>query len=225
MDKIQPREHINILNLPPNIHALLIKANICYLDEIKKMSTADLLNIEGFGGRKIQLLKSALHKNRVYLSDERAYRCDEIASQNELLISIERLNLSNRAVNVLQRAGIKNLLELISKKSSLIASYSGAGKKTYKEIVDCVHSLGLCFDDEVNDSSLTNQCCINEYIEKQNSKLELLKRKKELLKIKKIKLLEELDSINDQCDLIQRDINAIVYELDGFNKVLVKKID
>ncbi len=59
--------------------------------------------------------------------------------------SIEELNLSVRAYNCLKRDGIATVEELLEKTEDEVVKIRNLGKKSFKELVDKVHKLGLSF--------------------------------------------------------------------------------
>lgn len=61
---------------------------------------------------------------------------------------IEELNLSVRAYNCLKRDGITTVEELLEKTEDEVMKIRNLGKKSFKELVEKVHSLGLNFKSE-----------------------------------------------------------------------------
>lgn len=59
--------------------------------------------------------------------------------------SIEELNLSVRAYNCLKRDGIATVEELLEKTEDEVMRIRNLGRKSFKELVDKVHELGLSF--------------------------------------------------------------------------------
>ena len=62
--------------------------------------------------------------------------------------SIEDLDFSVRAYNCLKRAGIHTLQDLVNKSEGDMMKIRNLGKKSLKEVIDKVKSLGLSFRDE-----------------------------------------------------------------------------
>ena len=72
----------------------------------------------------------------------------EDPNQKALETSIDDLDLSVRAYNCLKRAGILTLHDLIDKSESEMMKIRNLGKKSLKEVIDKVKSMGLEFRDE-----------------------------------------------------------------------------
>ena len=62
--------------------------------------------------------------------------------------SIDDLDLSVRAYNCLKRAGILTLRDLTDKSENEMMKIRNLGKKSLKEVIDKVRSMGLDFRDE-----------------------------------------------------------------------------
>ena len=72
----------------------------------------------------------------------------EEPNQKALETSIDDLDLSVRAYNCLKRAGILTLHDLIDKSENEMMKIRNLGKKSLKEVIDKVKSMGLTFRDE-----------------------------------------------------------------------------
>lgn len=72
----------------------------------------------------------------------------EDPNQKALETSIDDLDLSVRAYNCLKRAGILTLHDLIDKSENEMMKIRNLGKKSLKEVIDKVKSMGLTFRDE-----------------------------------------------------------------------------
>ncbi len=72
----------------------------------------------------------------------------EDPNQKTLETSIDDLDLSVRAYNCLKRAGILTLHDLVDKSENEMMKIRNLGKKSLKEVIDKVKSLGLKFRDE-----------------------------------------------------------------------------
>ena len=72
----------------------------------------------------------------------------EDPNQKALETSIDDLDLSVRAYNCLKRAGILTLHDLVDKTENEMSKIRNLGKKSLKEVMDKVKSMGLNFRDE-----------------------------------------------------------------------------
>ena len=72
----------------------------------------------------------------------------EDPNQKALETSIDDLDLSVRAYNCLKRAGILTLHDLVDKSENEMMKIRNLGKKSLKEVIDKVKSMGLTFRDE-----------------------------------------------------------------------------
>ncbi|MCI6266468.1 MAG: DNA-directed RNA polymerase subunit alpha [Erysipelotrichaceae bacterium] len=72
----------------------------------------------------------------------------EDPNQKALETSIDELDLSVRAYNCLKRAGILTLHDLVDKSENEMMKIRNLGKKSLKEVIDKVKSMGLSFRDE-----------------------------------------------------------------------------
>ncbi len=72
----------------------------------------------------------------------------EDPNQKALETSIDDLDLSVRAYNCLKRAGILTLHDLVDKSENEMMKIRNLGKKSLKEVIDKVKSMGLNFRDE-----------------------------------------------------------------------------
>ena len=72
----------------------------------------------------------------------------EDPSQKALETSIDDLDLSVRAYNCLKRAGMATVQDLTDKTENEMMKIRNLGKKSLKEVIDKVKSLGLSFRDE-----------------------------------------------------------------------------
>ena len=71
-------------------------------------------------------------------------KCEDFDSD----IAIEDLELSVRAYNCLKRAGILTLHDLVDKSENEMMKIRNLGKKSLKEVIDKVKSMGLSFRDD-----------------------------------------------------------------------------
>ncbi len=69
-------------------------------------------------------------------------------NQKALETSIDDLDLSVRAYNCLKRAGILTLHDLVDKSENEMMKIRNLGKKSLKEVIDKVKSMGLNFRDD-----------------------------------------------------------------------------
>ena len=72
----------------------------------------------------------------------------EDPSQKALETSIDDLDLSVRAYNCLKRAGMTTVQDLTDKTENEMMKIRNLGKKSLKEVINKVKSLGLSFRDE-----------------------------------------------------------------------------
>ena len=72
----------------------------------------------------------------------------EDPNQKALETSIDDLDLSVRAYNCLKRAGILTLHDLVDKSENEMMKIRNLGKKSLKEVIDKVKSMGLEFRDD-----------------------------------------------------------------------------
>ena len=72
----------------------------------------------------------------------------EDPNQKALETSIDDLDLSVRAYNCLKRAGILTLHDLVDKSENEMMKIRNLGKKSLKEVIDKVKTMGLNFRDE-----------------------------------------------------------------------------
>ena len=72
----------------------------------------------------------------------------EDPNQKALETSIDDLDLSVRAYNCLKRAGILTLHDLVDKSENEMMKIRNLGKKSLKEVIDKVKSMGLTFRDD-----------------------------------------------------------------------------
>ena len=72
----------------------------------------------------------------------------EDPSQKALETSIDDLDLSVRAYNCLKRAGILTLHDLVEKSENEMMKIRNLGKKSLKEVIDKVKSMGLSFKND-----------------------------------------------------------------------------
>ena len=72
----------------------------------------------------------------------------EDPNQKALETSIDDLDLSVRAYNCLKLAGILTLHDLVDKSENEMTKIRNLGKKSLKEVIDKVKSMGLSFRDE-----------------------------------------------------------------------------
>lgn len=66
-----------------------------------------------------------------------------------LSVPISKINLSVRAIHVLKKTRVRNLLELVKKKSNKILQIRDCGKKTLQEIADFLRQLELQLDEKL----------------------------------------------------------------------------
>ena len=71
--------------------------------------------------------------------------------------SIKNLNISPRAFKCLMRARISTIGDIIDLTQGDIRNIRNLGTKTYDEIVEKIHSLGLCFADEVEEQETSTE--------------------------------------------------------------------
>ena len=109
-----------------------------------------------------EILKLKKEKNAVILAH--SYQAKEIVeiadetglmsskaedpNQKALETSIDDLDLSVRAYNCLKRAGILTLHDLVDKSENEMMKIRNLGKKSLKEVIDKVKSMGLNFRDD-----------------------------------------------------------------------------
>lgn len=78
------------------------------------------------------------------------YNLDNLFKENVFTdTKIEELELSARSYNCLVKAGIKTLKQLILLDITQLVKIKNLGYKSIKEIKTKIHSLGLCFNDEI----------------------------------------------------------------------------
>ena len=73
---------------------------------------------------------------------------EESMKEKVLEMSIEELELSVRSYNCLKRAGIANVQDLAGKTQSEMLKVRNLGKKSFDEVTNKLHSLGLDFAEE-----------------------------------------------------------------------------
>jgi len=73
---------------------------------------------------------------------------------NKILeLPIERLNLSLRAYFCLKNFSIHTINDLINYKTSDLYRVRNLGSKCYDEIINKIHELGFCFEDEKEENN------------------------------------------------------------------------
>ena len=84
------------------------------------------------------------------IADETGLMSSKAEDPNQKILetSIDDLDLSVRAYNCLKRAGILTLHDLIDKSENEMMKIRNLGKKSLKEVIDKVKSMGLNFRDE-----------------------------------------------------------------------------
>ena len=84
------------------------------------------------------------------IADETGLMTSKIEDPNQKILetSIDDLDLSVRAYNCLKRAGILTLKDLTDKSENEMMKIRNLGKKSLKEVIDKVKSMGLTFKDE-----------------------------------------------------------------------------
>ena len=84
------------------------------------------------------------------IADETGLMSSKAEDPNQKILetSIDDLDLSVRAYNCLKRAGILTLHDLIDKSENEMMKIRNLGKKSLKEVMDKVKSMGLKFRDE-----------------------------------------------------------------------------
>ena len=84
------------------------------------------------------------------IADETGLMSSKAEDPNQKILetSIDDLDLSVRAYNCLKRAGILNLRDLTDKSENEMMKIRNLGKKSLKEVIDKVKSMGLNFRDE-----------------------------------------------------------------------------
>ena len=84
------------------------------------------------------------------IADERGLMSSKAEDPNQkaLETSIDDLDLSVRAYNCLKRAGILTLHDLVDKSENEMMKIRNLGKKSLKEVIDKVKSMGLSFRDD-----------------------------------------------------------------------------
>lgn len=116
-----------------------------------------------------------------------------------LLITIDKIDLSNRAFNCLQRARIFTLGDLVKLSIKDLDKIPNLGLKSKSKIVKSVHECGLKFalEDESKrkiERPVDPETYLRNYeILKEEEKIALIKQKNFLEKLKRIQLFEELN--------------------------------
>ena len=84
------------------------------------------------------------------IADETGLMSSKAEDPNQKILetSIDDLDLSVRAYNCLKRAGILTLHDLVDKSENEMMKIRNLGKKSLKEVIDKVKSMGLSFRDE-----------------------------------------------------------------------------
>ena len=84
------------------------------------------------------------------IADETGLMSSKTEDPNQKILetSIDDLDLSVRAYNCLKRAGILTLRDLTDKSENEMMKIRNLGKKSLKEVIDKVKSMGLTFRDE-----------------------------------------------------------------------------
>jgi len=84
------------------------------------------------------------------IADETGLMSSKAEDPNQKILetSIDDLDLSVRAYNCLKRAGILTLHDLIDKSENEMMKIRNLGKKSLKEVIDKVKSMGLNFRDD-----------------------------------------------------------------------------
>jgi DNA-directed RNA polymerase subunit alpha len=84
------------------------------------------------------------------IADETGLMASKAEDPNQKILetSIDDLDLSVRAYNCLKRAGILTLRDLTDKSENEMMKIRNLGKKSLKEVIDKVKSMGLTFRDE-----------------------------------------------------------------------------
>ena len=73
---------------------------------------------------------------------------EESMKEKVLEMSIEELELSVRSFNCLKRAGISTVEDLANKTEAEMLKVRNLGKKSFDEVTNKLHSLGLDFAEE-----------------------------------------------------------------------------
>ena len=73
---------------------------------------------------------------------------EESMKEKVLEMSIEDLELSVRSFNCLKRAGISTVEDLANKTEAEMLKVRNLGKKSFDEVTNKLHSLGLDFAEE-----------------------------------------------------------------------------
>ena len=73
---------------------------------------------------------------------------EESMKEKVLEMSIEDLELSVRSFNCLKRAGISTVEDLSNKTEAEMLKVRNLGKKSFDEVTNKLHSLGLDFAEE-----------------------------------------------------------------------------
>lgn len=191
-DEMQPKTYEDIALIigksPSRIHVLFDKAmrNLDYrVKDVRELLLLSQLDLSE-KTKKLIFANSELKffddYSKVIDKDEYRELKDKnlaiIKKENER-ITIDKLELSVRAVNCIRRRGITSVDELIKMTTEEVATIRNIGKSAYEEVVNKIHSLGFKFKDEQKEegSPLTTTDNVETITQRRN---ELLTKGKQL---------------------------------------------
>lgn len=151
---------ITEVDFPSITYHALKKHGIKTISDIVALKTEDFLRIPNIGQERCREIIDKIHKLGLYFTDEnRKHEKSnleivleeedlEVKSQKALSLTVDELNFSTAIRYALKRKGINTVADLISFRTTYFSTLSNLGRQRCEEIVNKVHSFGLCFANE-----------------------------------------------------------------------------
>jgi DNA-directed RNA polymerase alpha subunit len=154
---------IEELDLSVRAYNCCKRANILTVGDLIKKTGEDMMKVRNMGKKSLDEIQKKLEMMGLSLldcpeeEDEDEVPIDDIVcggltfietDEDKLQITLEDLDFSVRTYNVLKRAYIDTVGELINRNVEDLMKIRNMGKKSMDEIIGKVHNLGLRFLDE-----------------------------------------------------------------------------
>ena len=139
---------IEKLNFSTKTFNCLKKFGINTIEHLQRYTIADLMYIESLGKDGINEIIGKLASNGIILQRDNANRCICIESelgfkQKILNMNIEYMDLSVRSYNVIKRAGINTVNDIVEMTYTELQQIKNIGKKSVEEILNKIESYGF----------------------------------------------------------------------------------
>ena len=145
--KVDTSMKIKKLKLSTRSFNALDSFGIKTVEDLLAYTSGEIKNIKRLGNKSFNEVVNKINEMGLKFSEEKPV---ELSEEKRKLLNkkINKLKISNRAINVLNSNGIKTVNDLISLTTVELQKTKKLGNVCYKEILDCIHSLDLRFVNE-----------------------------------------------------------------------------